>query len=257
MATDRRLRTDLLKKLDVTPQRLSQLVAQVKRLYGPMSTEEGTYVLAHQRGMDITRYLDAPLVDRIRGMLPSGTRAPAAAGTKSRARPAATKPVRIAPKLEVVDAMLPTTVAMDAARMADIYPKMYVLENSLRNVISRVLRGKHGKQWWDACAPTDVRKRVADRKDAEARKPWHGKRGSHEIYYSDFADLRRLLVANWDEFSSIFPSQQWITQKLEELEAPRNVMAHNNPVSERDAKRIEVYSDDWIALINERRDLVP
>jgi hypothetical protein len=69
--------------------------------------------------------------------------------------------------------------------------------------------------------------------------------------------LRRLLVANWDEFSSIFPSQQWITQKLEELEAPRNVMAHNNPVSERDAKRIEVYSDDWIALINERRDLVP
>jgi len=70
MATNRQLRTDLLKKLGVTAQRLSQLVTQVKRLYGPMTTEEGTYVLAHQRGLDLTRYLDTPAVDRIRGMLP-------------------------------------------------------------------------------------------------------------------------------------------------------------------------------------------
>lgn len=255
MATHRQLRADLLKKLGVTPQRLSQRVAQVKRLYGPMSTEEGTYVLAHQRGIDLTRYLDASMVDRIRGMLPTGGAA-SAAPTKSRA-PAASKPVRIAPKLEIVDAMLPATVAADAARMAAVYPKMYVFENSLRNVILRVLRGKHGKNWWDPCAPNDVKKRVQDRRDDEARKPWHGKRGSHEIYYSDFGDLRRLIVANWAEFTSIFPSQPWITQKLEDLEPPRNVMAHNNPVSERDAKRIEVYSDDWIALLNDRRGVIP
>lgn len=73
MATDRRLRTDLLKKLGgVTPQRLSQLVADVKRQYGPMSTEDGAYVLAHLRGLDLTKYLDRERVDRIRGMVPRG-----------------------------------------------------------------------------------------------------------------------------------------------------------------------------------------
>ena len=257
MATNRELRSDLLKKLGVTPQRLSQRVAQIKRLYGPMTTEEGTYVLGHQRGLDLTRYLDQPMVDRIRGMLPSGGVAPVANPTKSGARQATTRPIRIAPKLEVVDAMLPASVGVDASRMADVYPKVYVFENSMRHVILRILRGLHGKNWWDVCAPNDVKKRVQDRKNEEARKPWHGKRGSHEIFYSDFGDLRRIIIANWAAFTAIFPSQQWITQKLEDLEPPRNVIAHNNPVSERDAKRIEVYSDDWIALINDRRGVIP
>ena len=257
MATNRELRSDLLKKLGVTPQRLSQLVAQVKRLYGPMTTEEGTYVLAHQRGMDITRYLDPPMVDRIRGMVPAGVPAAAASLATGRMPAARTRPVRIAPKLEVVNAMLPASVGADAARMADVYPKMYVLENSLRTVISRVLRSRHGKDWWASCAPTDVKNKVRDRKADEARRPWHGKRGSHEIYYSDFGDLRKLIIQNWSEFAGIFPSQPWITQKLEELEPPRNVVAHNNPLSEKDAKRIEVYSDDWIALINDRRAMIP
>jgi len=49
MPTNRELRTVLLKKLGVTPQRLSQRVAQVKRLYGPMSTEDGTTSLPIRR----------------------------------------------------------------------------------------------------------------------------------------------------------------------------------------------------------------
>jgi hypothetical protein len=258
VATDRRLRAALLSQLGVSQQRLSQLVAQVKRLYGPMTTEEGTYVLAHQRGLDLTKYLDTATVDRIRSMLPKdGAPITAAQASGRRIRQPTTKPVRIAPSLEVVDAGLPAAVANDAAIMAGVYPKMYVFENSLRNVIVRVLAAKHGKTWWAKCAPTDVQKRVKDRKDAEAKKPWHGKRGSHEIYYSDFGDLQNLITKNWDEFKSIFPTQQWITQKLDELEPPRNVIAHNNPLSAKEQSRIDLYSDDWIALLTDKRGLVP
>jgi hypothetical protein len=257
MATDRKLRADLLKKLGVSKQRLSQLVAQVKRLYGPMTTEEGTYVLAHQRGLDLTKYLETATVDRIRAMLPKDGGPTSTAAPKSRSRQAATRPVRIAPSLEVVDAGLPGSVAKDAATMAGVYPKMYVFENSLRNVISRVLAAKHGRGWWAKCAPDGVKKKVAERKAKEADKPWHGKRGSHEIYYSDFGDLRHLITKNWDEFKDIFPTQQWITQKLEELEPPRNVIAHNNPLSAKEQTRINLYSDDWIALLKAKSGLVP
>lgn len=259
MATNRQLKAALLQKLGVTPQRLSQRVAQVKRLYGPMSTEDGTYVLAHQEGLDLTKYLDQKSVDRVRGLLPTT----AAATTPSPARPKRTataqssRAVRIAPSLELVDAMLPGTVAEDASRMATVYPKMYIFENSIRNVIIRVLRAKHGRDWWSKSAPAGVQKKVADRKAQEAKKPWHGKRGTHEIYYSDFGDLRDLITSNWTEFEPIFLKQAWITQRLDELEPPRNIVAHNNPLSKNEENRVDLYFNDWIALLNDRRGVVP
>lgn len=258
MATNRELKADLLKKLGVTPQRLSQRVVQVKRLYGPMTTEEGTYVLAHQEGLDLTEYLSQEMVDRIRGMLPTaGGQTTLSAAPRQRKKAPQTKPVRIAPSLELVDAMLPASVAKDAGRMATLYPRFYVFENSLRNVISRILQAAHGKDWWNTSAPTEVKSKVADRKAKEDRTPWHGKRGTHEIYYADFGDLKKLITKNWKEFSGLFPKQEWITHRLDELEPPRNILAHNNPVSKQDEKRIELYSDDWIALLNGRRDVVP
>jgi hypothetical protein len=261
MPTDSRLRADLLKQLgSVTPQRLSQLVAQVKRLYGPMTTEEGAYVLAHQRGLDLTRYLDQAVVDRIRGMLPTGgaqAPAPPTPATGARARRAATKAVRIGPHAPVINPMLPTSIAKDAVRMAELYPKLYVLENSLRYVIGRVLAANHGKEWWSTRAPSDVGKKVQDRRDKEKKAPWHGKRGGHEIFYSDFGDLKKIISNNWSDFSGIFPDQPWITGRLEELEPARNTLAHHNPVPEHEQKRLEVYVEDWDMILNARRDLIP
>ena len=66
---------DLLAKLKVSPQRLSQLVAEVKTKHGPMSKTDGTYVLAHMRGMDLSKYLDQETRDRIWTLVPRGTHA--------------------------------------------------------------------------------------------------------------------------------------------------------------------------------------
>jgi len=256
--TNRELRAALLKKLGVTPQRLSQRVAQVKRLYGPMSTEDGTYVLAHQEGLDLTRYLDQATVDRVRHMLPTSA-LPPTTGQPRNSRPtaAATRPVRIAPSLELVNAMLPPSVAEDANRMATVYPKLYIFENSIRNVIVRVLRAKHGNNWWASRAPTNVQKTVADRKAHEQKMPWHGKRGTQEIYYANFGDLRDIITKNWVDFEPIFLKQPWITQRLEELEPPRNIVAHSNPLSKQEENRVDLYFNDWIALLNDRKALVP
>jgi hypothetical protein len=259
VATNRELKAALLKRLGVSQQRLSQRVAQVKRLYGPMSTEDGTYVLAHQEGLDLTEYLDAARVDRVRGLLPSNAeaRAPRQAPSKQKRTGASTTAVRIAPSLELVDPMLSKSVLESATRMAIVYPKLYVFENSIRNIIVRVLRAKHGKDWWAESAPTRVQKRVANRKQKEASTPWHGKRGVDEIYYSDFGDLRDLITSNWSDFEPIFLKQAWITQRLDELEPPRNIVAHNNPLSKNEENRVDLYFNDWIALLNDRREVVP
>ncbi len=259
MATNREVKAALLRILGVTPQRLSQRVAQVKRLYGPMSTEDGTYVLAHQEGIDLTKYLDRDTVDRVRGLLPAPAVAAAAAPATARTRRATARSdaVRIAPSLELVDAGLPKKVNDEALRMATVYPKLYIFENSIRNVIVRVLQAKHGKAWWAKSAPTGVQGKVKTRKAKEAQTPWHGKRGTHEIYYADFGDLRDIITKNWKEFEPIFLKQAWITQRLDELEPPRNIVAHNNPLSKNEENRIDLYFNDWIALLNDRKGAVP
>jgi hypothetical protein len=64
VATNTKLRQALLKKLGVTPQRMSQRVTQIKRLHGPMSTEDATYVLAHQEGLVELPRFDGHLTSR-------------------------------------------------------------------------------------------------------------------------------------------------------------------------------------------------
>ena len=257
MAVNKRLRADLLAKLGVTKQRLSQRVQRVRSDHGPMDYEDGAYLLAHMEGMDLTKYLSKEVTDRIRGMVPrNGGSAPKPRAAKR--APASSRPIRIATEAEVADALLAASVATEAKQMAAVYPKFYVFENSVRSLIQRVLEAKHGKGWWSTNAvPTEVAKGVQQRKDDEGKKPWHGRRGKHEIHYTDFKDLRKLITHNWEAFKEIFQSQQWITQRLEELEHPRNVIAHNNPVSNRDQDRIELYYSDWIDLLKARRGLIP
>lgn len=261
MATNRQLRDDLLKKLGgVTPQRLSQLVQEVKRTHGPMSAEDGTYILAHMRGLDLPKYVDQPTFDRIRGMLQGAARQPDTlpASTRRAAAPRAEgKPVRLAPTSPAIDLLLPSTVANDANDMAGVYVRLYVLENSARNVIRRVLAALHGPGWWPKCAPTEAQREVQKRKDAEDNNPWTGKRGSHEIYYSDFGHLERLITGNWDAFKAIFPDQNFVARTLGGLEPTRNITAHNNPVAKKERQRLDIHLDDWQRQINARKHLIP
>jgi hypothetical protein len=98
---------------------------------------------------------------------------------------------------------------------------------------------------------------VKGRKETENKKPWHGKRGQHEIFYSYFGDLKAIIEKNWPEFDNIFPTRLWITGRLDDLEHPRNVMAHHNPVDPSVIRRIEVYFDDWTKLITLRKNVIP
>jgi hypothetical protein len=209
--------------------------------------------------MDLSKYLDRETVDRIRGMVPRGGRAlptPSLAPDTAPG-PRATRPVRVGTAAPTVDLLLPTAVSGDAARMAELYPKMYLLENSIRNVIHRVLSAKRGNDWWTTCVSKEVQKRVQDRQDKEAKAPWHGKRATHSINYSDFSDLRNIIVKNWADFVEVLPSQPWITQRLEELEPARNTLAHHNPVPEKEQKRLDIYFDDWAALVAAKKTVIP
>lgn len=91
--------------------------------------------------------------------------------------------------------------------------------------------------------------KVATRQEKEQRDRWHARRGEHEVFYTDFGDLKTLITNNYSDFDDLFPDQNWITTRLDELEASRNIIAHSNVLDEREAGRLRLYLQDWIRQV--------
>ena len=259
MATNRELRKALLKKLGgITPQALSLRAQKVKRDRGPMSTEDAVYVIAHDNDLDISKYLTADEVARIRSIRP------AVSGSQAAAAPRATRPrrprdvaVTIGKSLPIRDPVLPEQIIKEARQMAQqVYPKLYLLENSAREVIRRVMSGAFGKDWWNS-APAKVRANVEKRRAAEKNRPWHGKRGAHEIFYTDIDDLKTIVNGNWKLFEHIFQDFNWFSNLINVVSPSRNISSHHNPLHPDDIKRIDVYFSDWNKQMNAVKDNIP
>lgn len=102
-----------------------------------------------------------------------------------------------------------------------------------------------GADWWETGTSSELRGKVEQRQGKEGRNRWHIRRGAQEVYYTDFGDLIAISRRNWSAFEDLFPDQNWVTNRLTELEASRNVVAHNNVLDERELQRIRMYLQDW------------
>ena len=66
------------------------------------------------------------------------------------------------------------------------------------------------------------------------------------IDHTLFGDLASTIVKEWQEFGDLFPNQNWVKQRLDELERSRNIIAHGNLLPDSEIERIEQYLDDWL-----------
>ena len=131
------------------------------------------------------------------------------------------------------------------------YSIMYALENSVREFISRTLTEAHGKDWWlevskvKKLEPMTVK--IANRKSDEAQNWYHSKRGVHEIYYTDYAELIEIIKKVQPINNLYFKKdpERSLISKLTELIPTRNVIAHNNPITATDFDRLKVNAIDW------------
>jgi hypothetical protein len=94
-----------------------------------------------------------------------------------------------------------------------------------------------------------VQERVKTRQEKEGKNRWHARRGAAEIYYTDFGDLSSLIQNNWTDFEDLFPDINWVVTRLTELEASRNIVAHNNLLDRREVERIKIYLADWVMQV--------
>jgi hypothetical protein len=266
MATNPKLKAALLQKLGVTSQALSARTKKRKKQL-PMSTEQAVYTIAHDEGIDLSKYLTKEETIEVRGLLSqlNGSRPmsaqPAAKSGKRKATARKTVSVTIA-EVDVSKIKIPAlkqTHADAAKRMSErVYPLVYIFENSVRDLIELILKDAFGKDWWTTAVPGEVQKTATKHKDAEKKDPWHSQRGEREIDYVFLNDLWAIIKHQWACFKRLFPDQAWVqTMITRRMNVSRLVLAHMNPLAADDIKSLEASFKEWTKQLQAVEDKLP
>ncbi len=260
--TNRQLRKALLEQLQITPQALSQRVQKLKSSYA-ITTEEATYVIAQREGMRLDKYLNKDTVNHVRGIMQQisqitqSTTTIAKLARKGKRGAEKKQLVVVFPKeFTVTDPILEKRKLLEARDMAAIYPLLYVLENSVREVIDRVMTNRYGNNWWDSKAGK-LKDKVNERMSDEKKNSWHQRRGARPIDYLDLAQLPALIrQIQKDIIPDIIPSIEWFTQFVDEVYKSRCVVCHMNPLDKDNIQAVELRFRQWQKQISAKKDQI-
>lgn len=148
---------------------------------------------------------------------------------------------------------LPPDLFEKGKQMAEFYTYFYIIENSLRLFIEKVATDKYGSDYCSQLVFTKgVKDKIESRKKQEEKNLWIPIRGGTDLYYTDFIELSSIIQSNWDMFKTHFPSSEFITSKIQELYALRNMVAHFSYLTEDEKQIIIAYYSVIMKQINGR-----
>lgn len=226
-----------------------------------MTTEDATYIIAHKNGIKLDKYLNNATINHIRDLYQKLTPVTQVLAKQTRGKgtdtPVKPRVTRIGKDIEFNDPILPQKKINEAKEMADVYPLIYVLENSIRELIDVVMTAQYGNNWWDLQAPKTLRGDVANKMRADKRDSWHQRRGARPIDYLDFKDLPRLMnKIDAIVVPDIISDLEWFRQLVKEVYKSRCVVCHMNPLEENNIKAIEVKFNEWEKHINAKKEAI-
>jgi len=240
MTTNPNVRQEILGNLKISRQALSQRAARIKENFGPMTTEEAVYVIAHMEGIDISKFLPLAMLDRVRSLVPRDIQ-------PSKPRVAQQQKV-IQRKRETYPLATNTQITMAHNLGSVVYPQFFILENSIRALITKQLEVLDAN-WWDTYVPSQVKNNVSRTMNREKPYSYRESRGNHQISYANFSDLSTIILANQSVFQNIILDLQWFKVRMDEICMARNNLAHCVPLSKDDVLRINLFFRDWARLL--------
>ncbi len=133
--------------------------------------------------------------------------------------------------------LLPRDIQEKGREMSDVYLYLYCIENSLRIFILEVMKGG------EATIPKKVQETIERLKASEKESKYLPIRGESDLFYCDFIELGKIMVANWNVFGKYFPKQNehWLSVMVDELYKIRCLVAHNSYVGDHERQSLKVY----------------
>lgn len=132
------------------------------------------------------------------------------------------------------------TLTREAWYNAETYPKIYILENTIRNLILKQFGPD--TSWWKKPYVQEGILEYAERirKDDELT-PWIDKHVTHPIYYITLEHLAKILKMNWPtHFKKLSNDRDEFLVRFKDLFPIRNALAHNVPISIREKREVEI-----------------
>jgi hypothetical protein len=147
--------------------------------------------------------------------------------------------------LEEVLSPFPVLIRNQALQMARIYALMNCFENSVRDLIAKRLEERHGADWWEKAVPSKVKGLAVSRQKKAKENSWLEGDNTSQLSFAEFGNLGDIILACWEDFDDLIPTQHWLKQRMDEPEQARNFLAHNRLLLPAEFQRIEMYIADW------------
>lgn len=138
---------------------------------------------------------------------------------------------------------------LPARKMAVVFTVVTAFENSVRELITKVLIEEVGEDWWETSVSENTRKRAESRKAQEDKIRWHTPRGQSLIYYTELGDLVSIIQHKWEYFEDYLHSFEWAKNIIVTLEKSRNVIMHGGQLDMPDIERVGTNIRDWVRQI--------
>lgn len=148
------------------------------------------------------------------------------------------------------EALAPFGIARrnNALEMARLFAVLFCFENEIRDFIREALVEKEGLDWIDKLPPK-TKEHAESRRETALKDSWLEGEKSDLLGFIDFGQLAQIIVAKWDIFKNVIPTQHWLKQRMDELEKCRNFIAHNRMLLPSEFQRIYMYIADWNRVI--------
>ena len=143
----------------------------------------------------------------------------------------------------------PIALRNEALQMARLYCVVFCFENSVRSLIAERMQDLHGPAWWDTKVSEKLRGRADSRRKEAEKNAWLEGEKKDPLAFVDFGDLADIITSNWDSFEDVIPSEQWLTQRMQEMEQARNFIAHNRMLLPGEFERLYMYIRDWVRQV--------
>jgi HEPN superfamily Swt1-like protein len=148
------------------------------------------------------------------------------------------------------EALAPFGVARrnSALEMARLYAVLFCFENEIRDFIREALAEKEGPNWQENL-PQKIKEQAASRRETALKDSWIEGEAADVLGFVDFGHLAQIIIAKWEHFEDIVPTQHWLKQRMDELEKARNFTAHNRMLLPSEFTRLYMYIADWNRVI--------
>lgn len=139
----------------------------------------------------------------------------------------------------------------DLQKMLRAYSYLFLLENSMRGLVERVLSHHLGDEWWQLASNSSMKRKHNDRENNEHNNKWAPARSDYgPLYALDWTDLITLM-RKYPEFFQPYVKDINFLHRYEDAGIYRNVVAHNGVLNDDDDfNLIRIYYRDWIKQLS-------